>query len=108
MMTTIMQKARQGGQLVAHALTPVAENTPVHSPLPSPRRRCAASGFGSQSCALAFLPPFHVAAAWLRLRRPKLRFGFFASARAELNRLEDALNDMVDRLAAMREAVFGE
>ena len=27
-----------------------------------------------------FSPPFHVAAARLRLRRPKLRFGFFASA----------------------------
>ena len=28
--------------------------------------------------------------------------------RAELNRLEDTLNDMVDRLAAMRVTVFGE
>ena len=28
--------------------------------------------------------------------------------RAELDRLEDTLNDMVDRLAAMRVAVFGE
>ena len=28
--------------------------------------------------------------------------------RAELDRLEDALNDMVDRLAAMRVTVFGE
>ena len=28
--------------------------------------------------------------------------------RAELNRLEDTLNDMVDRLAAMRMTVFGE
>ena len=66
-----------------------------------------------------------------RLRRPKLRFGFFASvprrrlrgfrlrrakrcfafcasAHAELTRLEDTLNDLVDRLAAMRVTVFGE
>ena len=85
------------------ALTPVAENTPVHSPPPPPRRRCAASGFGARSGASLFAPPFHVAAARIRLRRPKLRFGFFASAHAELTRLEDTLNDLVDRLAAGRE-----